>query len=167
MTSRRGFLMGLGAALAAPAIVRAELIMPVRSLVKPAAPSIGDIVSKTMAGLEPWLPCDGRALSRAVYAELFQVIGTTYGAPDADTFNLPAMPQTIMKGPYPDSPSVALGPIIRAASGDIAPAGMLVLTCSPPTVHFSSSPHPHAFAAPPMPAPPHDSPAGFPLIPRE
>lgn len=30
---RRGFLFGLGAALAAPAIVRAEVIMPVRPLI--------------------------------------------------------------------------------------------------------------------------------------
>lgn len=37
---RRGFLIGLGAAFAAPAIVRAEVIMPVRSLFKPDAPLI-------------------------------------------------------------------------------------------------------------------------------
>lgn len=35
MTSRRGFLLGLGATLAAPAIVRAEVLMPVRKLLMP------------------------------------------------------------------------------------------------------------------------------------
>lgn len=33
--NRRGFLTGLVSALAAPAIVRAELLMPVRSIVRP------------------------------------------------------------------------------------------------------------------------------------
>lgn len=33
--SRRGFLIGAASALAAPAIVRAELLMPVRKLVVP------------------------------------------------------------------------------------------------------------------------------------
>lgn len=37
-----------------------------------------------------WLICDGRAVSRTAYAELFAVIGTTYGTGDGSTtFNLP------------------------------------------------------------------------------
>lgn len=37
-----------------------------------------------------YLPCDGTAVSRTVYADLFAVIGTTYGAGDGSTtFNLP------------------------------------------------------------------------------
>jgi microcystin-dependent protein len=37
-----------------------------------------------------WLFCDGSAVSRATYADLFAVIGTTYGAGDGSTtFNLP------------------------------------------------------------------------------
>lgn len=37
-----------------------------------------------------WLICDGRAVSRATYIELFNVVGTTYGAGDGSTtFNLP------------------------------------------------------------------------------
>lgn len=37
-----------------------------------------------------WLMCDGRAVSRAAYPELFSVIGTTYGAGDGSTtFNVP------------------------------------------------------------------------------
>jgi microcystin-dependent protein len=37
-----------------------------------------------------WLMCDGSAVSRAVYAALFAVVGTTYGAGDGSTtFNLP------------------------------------------------------------------------------
>jgi len=37
-----------------------------------------------------WLPCDGRAVSRATYWRLFSVTGTTYGVGDGSTtFNLP------------------------------------------------------------------------------
>ena len=37
-----------------------------------------------------WLLCDGSAISRSTYSELFAVIGTTYGAGDGSTtFNLP------------------------------------------------------------------------------
>lgn len=39
-----------------------------------------------------WLMCDGSAVSRATYATLFAVIGTTYGVGDGSTtFNLPDM----------------------------------------------------------------------------
>lgn len=37
-----------------------------------------------------WLICDGSAISRTIYSELFSVIGTTYGTGDGSTtFNLP------------------------------------------------------------------------------
>jgi len=37
-----------------------------------------------------WLECDGAAVSRTTYADLFTAIGTTYGAGDgSSTFNLP------------------------------------------------------------------------------
>lgn len=39
-----------------------------------------------------WLLCDGSAVSRTTYAELFAVCGTTYGAGDGSTtFNLPSV----------------------------------------------------------------------------
>jgi microcystin-dependent protein len=36
-----------------------------------------------------WLMCDGRSISRETYPALFDVVGTTFGSPDADHFNLP------------------------------------------------------------------------------
>ena len=36
-----------------------------------------------------WLLCDGRALSRSDFAQLFAVIGTAFGAPDLTSFSLP------------------------------------------------------------------------------
>lgn len=45
------------------------------------------------AGAEPpagWLACDGRAVKRSEYPELFAAIGTAYGVGDGSTtFNLP------------------------------------------------------------------------------
>jgi microcystin-dependent protein len=39
-----------------------------------------------------WLLCDGSAISRTTYANLFAIIGTTYGAGDGSTtFNIPNM----------------------------------------------------------------------------
>ena len=40
--------------------------------------------------LEGWTDCDGKALSRTEYANLFATIGTTYGEGDGETtFNVP------------------------------------------------------------------------------
>ena len=46
-----------------------------------------------------WLICDGRAISRATYIELFNVIGTTYGDGDGSTtFNLPDLKGKVLAG---------------------------------------------------------------------
>ena len=37
-----------------------------------------------------WMLCQGQAISRTIYAQLFAIIGTTYGSGDGTTtFNLP------------------------------------------------------------------------------
>lgn len=62
----------------------------------------GNVMAQGMAGMiqmfagatapTGWLLCNGAAVSRTDYAELFAVIGTTYGAGDGSTtFNLPDM----------------------------------------------------------------------------
>lgn len=46
-----------------------------------------------------WLLCDGSAVSRTTYAELFSVIGTTYGAGDGSTtFNIPNLAGRVVIG---------------------------------------------------------------------
>lgn len=46
-----------------------------------------------------WLLCDGSAVSRATYAALFSVIGTTYGSGDGSTtFNLPNLTDRFIQG---------------------------------------------------------------------
>ena len=73
-----------------------------------ASPMLGEI--RAYAGsISPskWLICDGSAISRTDYADLFAVIGTTYGTGDGSTtFNLPDL-----KGrtPIGSSTTYALG----------------------------------------------------------
>lgn len=53
----------------------------------------------TQADLPGFLICNGTAVSRSTYADLFGVIGTTYGTGDgSSTFNLPNFQQKVMIG---------------------------------------------------------------------
>lgn len=46
-----------------------------------------------------WLPCDGRAISRTTYSNLFNVIGTRYGIGDGSTtFNIPDLRGLFIRG---------------------------------------------------------------------
>lgn len=46
-----------------------------------------------------YLPCNGSAISRTTYADLYSVIGTTYGAGDGSTtFNLPNLTDKFIQG---------------------------------------------------------------------
>lgn len=54
-----------------------------------------------------WLNCSGQAISRTTYAELFALIGTTYGAGDGSTtFNIPSIGDRF---PVGESGTKALG----------------------------------------------------------
>lgn len=52
---------------------------------------VGDLkVSIRTGDFSGWLKCDGRAVSRSQYADLFAIMGTSFGAGDgSSTFNLP------------------------------------------------------------------------------
>lgn len=51
---------------------------------------VGDVTWSARAGKMGWLLCDGSAISRTTYADLFAEIGTAFGAGDGSTtFNLP------------------------------------------------------------------------------
>ena len=57
-----------------------------------------------------WLLCQGQAVSRTTYAQLFSVIGTTYGSGDGKTtFNLPDMRGRVAVGSDANSPGVKVG----------------------------------------------------------
>ena len=58
---------------------------------------------------EGWLLCDGRAVSRTTYKELFAVIGTTYGSGDGKTtFNLPDKRGRVSVGRYSSDTSFSV-----------------------------------------------------------
>lgn len=62
--------------------------------------AVGTIVPWTKAvAPNGYLKCDGSAVSRATYADLFNVIGTTYGVGDGSTtFNLPELTSRTLVG---------------------------------------------------------------------
>ncbi len=69
-----------------------------------------------------WLLCQGQAISRNTYAELFTVIGTAFGAGDGSTtFNVPDLREATTKGVglnrnsniHYDSDGVALGEFVE------------------------------------------------------
>lgn len=69
-----------------------------------------------------WLLCQGQAVSRTTYAELFAVIGTAYGSgDDSTTFNIPDLREATTKGAglsgksenHYDADGVALGEFIE------------------------------------------------------
>jgi microcystin-dependent protein len=54
--------------------------------------AVGTVILYVAGGTPPasWMTCDGSAVSRTTYPDLFTAIGTTYGAGDGSTtFNLP------------------------------------------------------------------------------
>src|SRR5712671_4730684 len=61
MIYRRSFLKGMGALFIAPAIIRAENLMPIKEYM-PAVPAWCP---------EGWLPLDGREISKKFYPDLY------------------------------------------------------------------------------------------------
>lgn len=62
--------------------------------------SIGDIKATARATApSKWMICDGRAISRTTYSELFLAIGTTYGKGNGSTtFNIPNLKGRVIAG---------------------------------------------------------------------
>ena len=62
-----------------------------------------------------WLLCDGSSVLRATYADLFAVVGTTYGSADASHFNVPDL-----RGRFPLGKAAAgTGSTLGAVGGAI------------------------------------------------
>lgn len=65
-------------------------VVPVGDLVVGTVMPYGAKINLSSLEQQGWLYCDGSAISRETYAELFEVIGTLHGAGDGvKTFNLP------------------------------------------------------------------------------
>jgi microcystin-dependent protein len=83
-----------------------------------------------------WLLCDGSAVSRSTFAELFAVIGTAYGVGDGSTtFELPNMEGRFPLGQAPSGTGVNIGD----AGGDIDHVHGLASASSAALVRASDS----------------------------
>lgn len=82
LIKRRSFLFGLGALLAAPAVVKASSLMPISSakLILPDTQIIGAIKANIGPIPNGWVLCDGRWLVKQAYSDLYAVIGDKYDA---------------------------------------------------------------------------------------
>ncbi len=70
-----------------------------------------------------WLLCQGQAVSRTTYAQLFSVIGTTYGSGDGSTtFNLPDMRGRVAVGSDANSLGSQVGAETRSFAWDYLPS---------------------------------------------
>src|SRR5699024_9741731 len=66
-----------------------------------------------------WLKCNGRAVSRTIYADLFAAIGTSFGNGDGSTtFNLPDFRGEFLRG-WDDGRGVDSGRTLGSAQGDM------------------------------------------------
>lgn len=72
---------------------------------------VGTIVMWAGKYIPPgWLPCDGRAIGRRCYAELFRRCGTTWGVGDGlTTFNIPDMRNKMPQGAASSTAVAAAG----------------------------------------------------------
>lgn len=88
-----------------------------------------------------WLPCDGRAISRVTYSDLFNAIGSSYGGGDGvNTFNIPDMRSRLplgsgstLQGAYPNS----------ATLGGAGGAAQVSLTSNQLPTHTHDVTHAH------------------------
>ncbi|WNM27559.1 tail fiber protein [Demequina capsici] len=83
--------IGIGARVEVRQIGSRYDIVHAPSATSPVATPSG-VIAMTASAAAPsgWMLCQGQAVSRATYADLFTAIGTTYGAGDGSTtFNLP------------------------------------------------------------------------------
>lgn len=79
-----------------------------------------------------WLICDGAAVSRTTYADLFAVIGTTYGSGDGSTtFNLPPMAGRVPAGKSVSTVFDPLGTALGAESAVLTSAEVPALDVTP------------------------------------
>lgn len=96
---------------------------------------VGSIIISTSSVIPTgYLVCDGSAVDRSQYADLFAVIGTTYGPGDGlNTFNLPNL-----------SGKVAVGPASGLALGSVGGEATHVLQSSEIVAHTHDVPsHTH------------------------
>lgn len=98
------------------AVDNVEVVAPAAPVVPSPVPTGGIMAYGAAAAPSGFLLCDGSAVSRATYATLFGVVGTTYGAGDGSTtFNIPDL-----RGKFPFGKATAgTGNALGASFGNI------------------------------------------------
>jgi len=89
------------------------------SVISVAALDVGDVKTVSTSTVPTgFLECDGSAISRTTYADLFAVIGTTYGVGDGSTtFNIPDLRGEFVRG-WDNGRGVDTGRSIATAQTD-------------------------------------------------
>lgn len=76
-----------------------------------------------------WLECNGDAVSRSTYADLFAVVGTTYGVGDGSTtFNLPNIAGRVIAGQESSASVLTSGGIDSTTLGSVGGTSTHTLT---------------------------------------
>ena len=115
--SRRSFFLGAGALVAAPSIVRASSLMPVK---------VPTFVP------EPWLVCDGRAVLKSQYPELFRVVRHMLYDDMSTFFRLPDMRgRLIVPDTQRPSGRRRVEYVISTSDQGTMPAGMAIVRYTP------------------------------------
>ena len=71
-----------------------------------AVPATGSIIASPKSSMTGWLLCNGQAVSRTTYADLFAIIGSGYGGGDgSSTFNVPDFRGCFLRGLGGSSPN--------------------------------------------------------------
>jgi hypothetical protein len=110
---------------------------------------IGTIVSYGVAfdrdhiSKQGWLPCDGSALSRSTYADLFAVIGTIHGdGDDKTTFNLPNYQGRFQRGADPtasvDRDAESRLPVARGGATGTRVGSLQLGATALPSIRFTT-----------------------------
>ncbi len=117
---------------------RSNLDVPSNSDSKQRGPA-GSVVAFAMSVAPTgWLKCNGAAISRTAYADLFAVIGTTWGVGDGfNTFNLPDLRGEFVRG-WDDSRGVDGGRVFGSYQVDAFAAHNHMLPISDPVLWSGS-----------------------------
>ena len=95
-----------------------------------------------------WVFANGQSLSRTSYALLFAVLGTTYGAPDANTFRVPNLQESVSVGR--STMGSAASPNRMPSIANISVLGAAIghqdLPAHTHTLNWSDPGHAHALA---------------------
>ena len=100
----------------------------------------------TIAVPSGWLECNGSSISRTTYANLFSVIGTSFGSIDSNSFNLPDLRGQFVRG-WANTSNVDIGRTFGSQQGDTIQAHQHSFTLTERNIFAGQDNHFVAFTA--------------------